>query len=339
MPELKLAARARVRERGAALNEAIVLYEAAIARDSSWAPAWAGLAEATEIRQWWPQAWDDGRIPGPEIRERELQAAEAAARRALELDPRNATAYVALGSVLRDRREVEASEQAYLEALAIDPDNAEAHQQYAELLQTTGRIAEAVEAADRAVLLDATPIRVFHLGYSLYLDDRWEEAIEAYEWGIRLDPENEVSFRRELAWLHFWAGRDSLALAVLAPLEDEGLDRAAQWMAWFRDGDPAAVPDSAREGLDPWSWIAFNRPDSAVASMSDILEDCPSDYAACRWVWDPVFDGMRDHPVVRAAMRKHGLEGMTLERTAPEERRRPLSLRRESAADTAAEAP
>ena len=78
----------------------------------------------------------------------ELAASERAARRALELDPRNPSAHVALGSVLRDRFEWEASEQAYRAALAIDPDNAEAHQQLGELLFSTGRVGRG-RAGDR----------------------------------------------------------------------------------------------------------------------------------------------------------------------------------------------
>ena len=48
--DLYLAGRAQMRQRGDGLREAIRLFEAAIARDSGWAPAWAALAEAHEIR-------------------------------------------------------------------------------------------------------------------------------------------------------------------------------------------------------------------------------------------------------------------------------------------------
>jgi TolB-like protein len=110
--DLYLSARARLRERGTAVTEAVRLFEAAVARDSSWAPAWAGLAEATEISVWYPETWGETMPAAPlddrdrwmtGLRER-LGPAEAAARRALALDPKNASAHVALGSVYRDRR-------------------------------------------------------------------------------------------------------------------------------------------------------------------------------------------------------------------------------------------
>jgi len=57
--DLYLAGLAQMRTRGAAVAEAARLFESAIARDSTWAPAWAKLAEAREILTFYPEGWDN----------------------------------------------------------------------------------------------------------------------------------------------------------------------------------------------------------------------------------------------------------------------------------------
>ncbi|HEM46497.1 MAG TPA: hypothetical protein ENO23_05565, partial [Alphaproteobacteria bacterium] len=121
--DLYLAARGRMRERGESLPEAIRLFEAAVARDSTWAPAWAGLAEAREVFGWYPEAWEN---PPSHYGERATrfaamqEPAAGAARRALALDPDNASAHVALGSVHRNRLEWGRAEAEYARALTLD---------------------------------------------------------------------------------------------------------------------------------------------------------------------------------------------------------------------------
>ena len=181
--ELYLTGRARMRERGDSVEEAVQLFEATVARDSSWAPGWAGLAQAyslvpfyraSESREEYWATWESS-----------LEAAESAAIRALEIDPQIAGAEVALGNVYRDRWEWERGEQHYLRALEIDPDDVEAHQQYAELLAANGRLDEALRSARRAVALDPTSaIRLNVLGYILIMNNRREEAIPQLELAV-----------------------------------------------------------------------------------------------------------------------------------------------------------
>jgi TolB-like protein len=181
--ELYLTGRARMRERGDGVDEAVQLFEATVARDSSWAPGWAGLAQAYSLVPFYQEA--ESREEYWETWEPSLEAAEVAAIRALVLDPQVAGAEVALGNVYRDRWEWEQGEQHYLRALEIDPDDVEAHQQYAELLAATGRLDEALRSARRAVALDPTSaIRLNVLGYVLSLNDRRKEAIPLLELAV-----------------------------------------------------------------------------------------------------------------------------------------------------------
>ena len=99
--DLYLSARAEMRRRGTGVEAAVALFEASVASDSMWAPAWAGLAEALALSPLYVLEGDESKdslLWGTRLR-----AAEAAARRALVLDPRIASARVALGSIHRDR--------------------------------------------------------------------------------------------------------------------------------------------------------------------------------------------------------------------------------------------
>ena len=130
--DLYLAGRARLRERGESAAEAIRLFEAAIARDSTWAPAWAGLAEATGdlgsgTRRSWavrtPDSATDSHGSLARVRARGPAGAGAGPRQRVG-------ARGARQRATRTGCEWEAPSSRYGGA-GLDPDNAEAHQQYA----------------------------------------------------------------------------------------------------------------------------------------------------------------------------------------------------------------
>ncbi len=245
-----LAGRAALRRRGSGVAEAIRLFEAAAARDSTWAPAWAALAEARATAPLY--AGPEGESTDSAFWARSLEAAERAARRALELDPGNASARVALGSVHRDRWEWEAAERELLRALEIDPDNGEAHVQYAEMLWGTGRLEESLRETRRALVLDRTPVRLDVVGFVLYQCRRPDEAIPLLEEGIAQDPDEEVHFLRTvLGRLLLFTGR-----------EDEAVDRFA---SYFPDPDAIRVQAEALKRRDP---SALSGAESRVMSQT-----------------------------------------------------------------------
>jgi len=328
--DLYLAGRARMRERGALLAEAIELFEAAIAHDSMWAPAWAGLAEATEISVWYPSSYPEGSSASEYIHIA-VAKAERAARRALELDPDNASALVALGSVHRDRAEWEESETTYLRAIALDPDNAEAHQQYGELLLNIGRVAEAVRATDRAAVLDPAGIRFGMLSTALEMDDRLDEALEAERRAAL------ISNSRRTARL-------SARRFMTAGLWEQAIDIVDKWNQAHPDredlfiGDRSQIADVvaglrqgtlARPAEDfvalPTQWIMLGQPDSAVAALLADAGEVP--FGRTLEVWRRGNEPILSDPRVEAFFAERGLAGMQLQRTPVSERTRPLALR------------
>jgi TolB-like protein/Tfp pilus assembly protein PilF len=170
---------AMARSEGADPSYAAALYQEAIGRDSSFAPAWAGLA-AAQVRR----ALSYGARPAEA-----MPAARAAATRALALDSSLAVAHTSLAQVrfLYDRDWL-AADSAFERALVINPNRPEVHHGYAHLLLSIGRGDEALMHARRALELNPLdPETIAHLGWHhLYLR-QYAEARESLERALAVD--------------------------------------------------------------------------------------------------------------------------------------------------------
>ena len=329
--ELYLTGRARMRERGAGVAEAVELLEATVARDSGWAPGWAGLAQAYSLVPYY------GEFASPEEERASwpasLSAAERAANRALTIDPGNAAAEVALGNVYRDRWEWDVGEQHYLRALEIDPDDVEAHQQYAELLAATGRLDEALRSARRAVSLDPTSaIRLNVLGYILDANLRPDEALLQLELALAHGGTFPAIYNNIVRIL-LRRGNVDRAGAVLReevfprfvePDRDQEEREAAyrsldELIAAFRARDVAAFEACCAE----WPW--FLNPYLVLGDTATALEKSYERFVELpRYngnlpmvLWDTSWDGRRADPRYREMARHANLEGVEPRRAPP----------------------
>jgi DNA-binding winged helix-turn-helix (wHTH) protein/tetratricopeptide (TPR) repeat protein len=155
------------------LREAIAAFEQATASDPNYALAYAWVANAYNPLGYlgFAPPWETG----PALR--------AAAEKALLLDADLAEAHlsVGLGLALHERRWADA-EAAYRRALELDPNYATGHHWYAFFLKTLGRYDEALEERRRALAIDPlTPMLSVGLG-ELYLAMRRPyQAIDAVE--------------------------------------------------------------------------------------------------------------------------------------------------------------
>jgi tetratricopeptide (TPR) repeat protein len=331
--DLYLRARALIRERGAGIHEAVTMLEDVVARDSAWAPGWAGLAQAYSLVPLYGSGAHAGMI-APESWQSALGFAETAAKRALALDPRAAGADVALGNAYRDRWERELAEGHYIRALEIDPDDVEAHQQYSELLAGMGRKKEALRSARRAVALDPTSaIRLTELGFMLYMNGRNAEAVPRFELAILLDP--------ELAPLYSSLSEVRLALGDVAEAERLwrqeyiprlGLDEPtrAKWdralaarFEAFRTRDAAAYARCCASFSEPRDWLMVGDTVQAIRAIGEKYRDAPRyDVRVLFSLWKQGLDGIRDDPRFQEAMSGvldyAGLSGAMLRRASPE---------------------
>jgi TolB-like protein len=150
------------------LGNRVALYRQAVAKDSGFAPAYAGLAFSYAFRSGFPE------LDRPE----ELSNMKMAAEKAIELDPLLAEAHAALGVALARDAQWEQSEKSFRRALDSDPNSADSRREFAtDLLLPLGRVQEAVQqlrAAEKADPLSRDIQRSF--GYALLSAGKYGEA-------------------------------------------------------------------------------------------------------------------------------------------------------------------
>ncbi len=116
-------------------------------------------------------------------------------RRAIELDPQNASAYHNLGVVLANLDQTAEAEDAYRHAIEYDPGFADAHSALGVLLMKLNRYEEAERAFRQAIeCVPGDSDAHFNLGLMLKRIGRAEEAIDAFRRSFELDPSNEPAY-------------------------------------------------------------------------------------------------------------------------------------------------
>jgi TolB-like protein len=158
------------------VNESVEPFERAIAKDPSFAPAYAGLAAAYATR-----TGEEVINFGPPIeRAAEIVKMRAAAGKALELDPLLAEAHAALGMVYSRDAQWEQAERSFRRALELDPNSSLLRSHIIlNLLLPLGRIEEAMEQVQAAEKADPLSPRVQSLfAHVLIGAGRFDEATE-----------------------------------------------------------------------------------------------------------------------------------------------------------------
>jgi serine/threonine protein kinase len=167
------------------LERAISYYTSAIERDSGYAAAWAGLAEAHHRQA------DNGYMPVDEGYRKAREEVE----QALALNENLAEAHAEMGWIKRAHDwDWEGADAAYQRALTLDPGNATALRGAAVLAFTLGRLDEAIELDYRAVRLDPLSVPTHNnLGLHAYYASRLEEAAIALKKALELNPDFPVA--------------------------------------------------------------------------------------------------------------------------------------------------
>jgi tetratricopeptide (TPR) repeat protein len=155
-------------------------FERAIALDSSYALAYAGLSEA----------YSHSSVFGGMAPHEAFPQAKAAVRRALELDSTLVEAHTSLGFIaLFYDWDFAAAGRAFDRALAIDPRYPPARLFHAWYYAGLNRMEDAVEEFGTAVRLEPFyPISNIRLATGLILSRRWEEALAQARRTLDLEP-------------------------------------------------------------------------------------------------------------------------------------------------------
>jgi len=286
---------------GAALKEAVRYLEQAVAQDSSFARAWAALADAYILvvpyaglspTETWPKA-------------------KAAAQRGLLLDSSSAEAYTSLayGSMLYEWN-WRAAEENFGKAIAANPNYATGHHWYADFLAGRGRLDESLEQMRRAHELDPlSRVISSELGWVHYLRHETREARAQVQRTIELD--------RNYAHVHFMLGltqiqagdygeaiasfRRAIELGDHYPQVDASLANA-----YTRHGNPAAAlrvledlhKRSAQEYIPPFAYALV------YAGLGDVTKGVDwllkgvvqRDIFMPENFYDPMLDPLRKDP-------------------------------------------
>ncbi len=162
------------------LQQAVSYFQQAIARDSNYASAWAGLADTYTVI-----GLNFYGRPGENF-----QAAKRAAQRALALDDQNAEAHAAYASNIAFLdRDWPAADREYQRAIALDASYPTTYYFYAIFLQGLHQFDSALVMANRARDLDReSPVMAQGPGLTLIMAGRFAEARPSLEQAIAVAP-------------------------------------------------------------------------------------------------------------------------------------------------------
>jgi TolB-like protein/DNA-binding winged helix-turn-helix (wHTH) protein len=154
---------------GDGLQKALLYFQQAISKEPTYGAAYSGLADCNS-----GLAWHGFKSPAEA-----LPKANAAARKAIEIDPQSAEAHASLGLVLTHQWDWAGAEAEFKQALRLDPRYANAHHWYGDYLSIAGRHEEALLEARRALELDPLNLMIgTWVGRRYYLARRYDLAIE-----------------------------------------------------------------------------------------------------------------------------------------------------------------
>ena len=303
--DLFLRATYLLERRGSGVAKAVEYFERAIAEDSTYARAYAGLAFALEVSP---------NFVGTPPRDVEQRATQAA-RHALALDPRLAEAYTALGMTHMYAYRWREADEAFRRAVAADPEFAPGGYVYGLYLLRVGRIDEAEEPIRRARNADPLSGTASQLlAYVLSLQGRYDESLAESRRAYELDS--------SLAVMH-----SVLAAIVLAdgrPDEARALARAKLGLPFNgiaayvlgATGDRAAAAEMARDlEARRGEWHVARALSYAYLGLGDTARALTALEASARAgeapimpLADPMFDSVRRSARFAAAVRLYGLD-------------------------------
>ena len=161
--------------------KAAALFEAVVAKDPAFAPAWAGLASA---------AADATRRQAREEMPPLDPRMEPAALRAIEIDPLLAEAHAAMGNVYARNRDWTNAEKSFRTALDLNPSLTATHTDFVlSTLLPMGKVADALQLLDAAKRVDPLSLDVRRtLALVQVYAKRYDDAIESSNWVLARDP-------------------------------------------------------------------------------------------------------------------------------------------------------
>ncbi len=290
-------------------SEAIAAFEAAIAEDPNYAPAYAGLADSYALQL------DYRSVPVAEG----FARAKAYARRALELDDTVAEAHASLawGLLIYDW-DWDGAARAFRRAIELDPRYPTAHQWYAFSLAAHGRFEEALVESHTALELDPASVSIRRTaGLAYFYARRYPQARDHLVRAIAMNPTSEENYRilgLILAHLGQWEEAERAVREALAAPGVGAYSHATLGFVLARSGrrsDAEAIlrdlTEVAQRGYV--SPVAFATVHLGLGNVDAALDWAERAYAERRgWLVyfkvNPLLDPLRGRPRFEALLKR-----------------------------------
>ena len=292
--------------------KAITYFQLAVDKDSSYALAYAGLADSYVLLGW------NGYLPPKEA----FPKGKAAALAALRLDPDLAEAHTPSAALLwLYDWQWEQAHAEFQRSLTLGPTYSTANHWYAEYVMTMGRHEEAMARMKKSQDLDPLSLIInVAVGWAFYLARRYDEAIEQLRRTIELDPNYPVTY-----WILGLALRKigSYELAIVEGEKGVTLSGGSPLMAaaLAHTFGIAGRTTDARQVLDDLTKQSMQKYVAAyffagihvgLGENDRAIEYLEKSYQEhSHWLiylhMDPSMDGLRDDPRFQDLLRRVGL--------------------------------
>src|SRR5436190_9292693 len=256
------------------------MFDRAIELDPNFARAYAGVADCCSFLYMY---WDSSHA--------NLEAADTASQRALELDPASAEAHTSRGVALTLRKDHAAARREFETALKLDPKLFEAHYFYARACLTEGKFEEAIAHYRNAWQARPEDYQAILLSSdALAKLRRDDEVLEAARLGIKLaDAHLELNPDDARAW--YLSGGALMRLGKV----DEALERTRR--AYAIDPEDAGVLYNVA-----CNYALAGKPDEAIDYLEKAIRN---GFAQRSWLEnDSALDSLRDDPRFQDLLRK-----------------------------------
>jgi serine/threonine-protein kinase len=300
-------------QRGSGLKKSVEYFERALREDSSYAPAYAGLADAYALLGFYAY------LPPREI----MPKAKEAARTALDLDSQLAEAHTSLGFVhtVFDW-DWAAAESEFHAALKLNPSWGPARYWYATYFLSQGRMDEATAQVRKGLEYD--PLSMYmhvHLAIVLWYAGRLDAAAEPARHALELDA-NFLVARSFLGAILCSQGRQAegfkeLGVAVNSSDRDQ-LSLSMMAVAYAQFGDRAKAAEiiaelEARRGREYISamniaiiYAQLKEKENAFRWLEEAYQERSSMLWALQYHPQGVFENLRDDPRAADLLRRIG---------------------------------
>ncbi len=298
-----------LQRRGAGVEGSVQNFSKAIAVDSQFARAWAGLSAAYALFPYF-----NGTSP-MELVER----VESAARRALVLDSTLAQPHVSLGlSYWHTGRTTEA-ETELKRAIESDDNDLNAHLQYGRYLLSEGRLKDALQQLTRAKTIDpVSPIASIWAAYAQYGLGNVPAAVAEADRARQMDS-TMLPVANFSAALNLLMNRKDLARAVVSHVMiGNTMSYVPYVLAATGDSAKAFAALSAMEHrpVRPWFldveyasvYLALGDTARGLTSLERSANIIPNSWTLFLPVTDPLYDIVRESPRFAALVRKAKLD-------------------------------